>query len=337
MEIAYIRCGTYLQRSDLMKTVFIAEDPRSKATLDLAKRAAKSNANILISGDTGVGKEVLSRFIHANSPFAEGPFISINCAAMPDNMMEAILFGHEKGAFTNAISNYVGKFEQAHNGTLLLDEISEIPLGLQAKLLRALQEREIERLGGKKIISINARIIAATNKNLHQQAMAGLFRKDLYYRLNVIHIHCAALKDRILDILPLAEHFFKKYANAFNRAIPVLTESAKKKMLRSAWPGNTREMENVIQRTLIMTERNIIDHDDIILCEDIFESDEQHTLIKKNVVFSSTLAENEANTIINVLQEVDGSRSIAAKKLNISPRTLRHKISKLKSIGLKVP
>lgn len=319
-----------------MKTI-IAEDPRSLASLEVARRAAKSNAGVLITGETGVGKEIMARYIHSHSPFAAGPFVSVNCAAMPDNMVEAILFGYEKGAFTNAYSTHVGKFEQAQDGTLLLDEISEIPLTLQAKLLRALQEKEIERLGGKKIININTRIIAATNRNLAQQVATGCFRKDLYYRLNVVPIHCATLKERPMDIIPLAEYFITEYAKSFGRKSPILTTAAKKKLLNSNWPGNIREMENVIQRTLIMTDNDLIDEENIILCEDIFEQPVLNNALSHLNKFNSKLDANEAKLILDVLKESQGSRSIAAKKLNISPRTLRYKISKLRSIGLTIP
>jgi two-component system response regulator FlrC len=311
----------------------IAVDPRSKETIEIAHKAANSQATILISGETGVGKELVARYIHVNSPFHAGPFVSVNCAALPENMIESILFGYEKGAFTSAINSYVGKFEQAQNGTLLLDEVSEIPLGLQAKLLRVLQEREIERIGGKKSIQINVRIVAATNRELSQQVKQGYFRSDLYYRLNVVPVYCSALRDRPLDILPLAEFFLRKHAVALSREIPHLSLDAKRKLLAYNWPGNVREMDNIIQRTLIMNDANQLDAKDIVLVDNLFKSSE----IEKVSQFDSRLKENEAQIIMDVLKEVEGSRGIAAKKLNISPRTLRYKISKLKSIGLKVP
>lgn len=311
----------------------IAIDPSSKKMLEIACRVAASNATVLLTGETGVGKELLARFIHQHSSCSTGPFISINCAALPENMIEAILFGYEKGAFTGAVNSHTGKFEQAQNGTLLLDEISELPIELQAKLLRALQEREIERLCGKKSIKINARIIAATNRDLKQQIDFGLFRKDLFYRLNVLPIHCVALRERPLDILPLAEYFLDKYAILFNRSKPKLTELAQKKLIHYVWPGNVREMENAIQRALIMALSDTMDEKDIVLQEN---SDEHNTL--ENIDhFSSKLKASEAQIIIDVLKEAQGQRNVAAKKLNMSPRTLRHKISKLKSVGVKIP
>ncbi len=303
----------------------IVHDARSKATLDLALKAAKSRATVLLEGETGVGKEVLARFIHQHSTFATGPFVSINCAAIPENMVEAILFGYEKGAFTNAINSYAGKFEQADGGTLLLDEISEIPLSLQAKLLRVLQEKEVERLCGKKSIPINARIIVATNKNLEELVANGTFRNDLFYRLNVLPIYCAPLRERPQDIIPLAEYFIRQHAE--NQPIPVLTREAKEKLLHYTWPGNIREMDNIIQRALVWAENASIQADDLHI------SLESHSFGKLN----STLKINEAKLILDALKEFDGSREDAAKKLNMSPRTLRYKISRFKLIGLKVP
>jgi two-component system response regulator FlrC len=317
-----------------MKMV-MTEDIRSQATFTIAQRAAKTHATVLITGETGVGKEVLARYIHEESNLKEGPFISVNCAALPHNMIEAILFGYEKGAFTGAINSYAGKFEQAQGGTLLLDEISEIPLELQAKLLRALQEREIERLGGRKLISVNLRVIAATNRDLRDLVETGHFRKDLYYRLSVIPIHCAPLRERLLDIIPLAEYFVQQHASTLGREVPSLTKAAKQKLLSSSWPGNIREMDNVIQRALIMTDAAEITEKDIVLYEDMFtERKDNVTSIHR---FKSKLEETEAKLIMSVLKDVAGNRVDAAKRLNMSPRTLRYKIAKLRSFGIEVP
>lgn len=316
----------------------IAEDPISITTLEVARKAAKSNATVLITGETGVGKEIIARYIHNHSSFNNGPFITVNCAALPDNMFESILFGYEKGAFTSAVNSYVGKFEQAQNGTLLLDEISEIPLELQAKLLRVLQEREIERLGGKKLVKINVRIIAATNRNLRQQVTAGHFRSDLFYRLNVVPIHCAALRDRSLDILPLAMYFVEFHANALGLKIPVLSSSAKTKLREYQWPGNIREMDNVIQHALIMKNGYCIEAEDLIFMgADLLETQHEFQQMTHHDQHFSVLKANEAKMIMDVLKETEGSRSVAAKRLNMSPRTLRYKISKLKLVGLKIP
>ncbi|MHB1948810.1 MAG: sigma-54 interaction domain-containing protein [Gammaproteobacteria bacterium] len=308
----------------------IAYDPKSKMTLEIARKAAKSNATILITGETGVGKEIIARYIHHHSLLSHGPFVSVNCAALPHNMFESLLFGYEKGAFTGAANSFMGKFEQAHNGTLLLDEISEIPLELQAKLLRVLQEREIERLGGKKAIKIHVRVIAATNRNLQQQVTSGYFRSDLFYRLNVIPIHCAPLRDRVFDIIPLAEYFVEFHANTLGIKTPIMTTAAKDKLVNYRWPGNIREMDNVIQHAVIMKEGEKIDADDISLI-DTFSG------VQSQSVQISTLKANEAKIIMEVLKETEGCRGTAAKVLNMSPRTLRYKISKLKSIGIKIP
>lgn len=315
----------------------IAEDPKSKETLDVAYKAAKTNATILISGETGVGKELVARYIHFNSNSKNGPFVSVNCAALPENMIEAILFGYEKGSFTSAINSYVGKFEQAQDGTLLLDEISEMPIGLQSKLLRVLQEREIERLGGRRQIKINTRIIAATNRNLRQQVAIGHFRSDLYYRLNVIPINCAPLRERTLDIIPLAEYLIKQHSNEIGKVAPILSGTAKQKLQNHSWPGNVREMDNVIQRALIMSNDNVLNEWDLILTDDLAISDKFQESENDLGKFNSKLKENEAKIIVDVLKETEGCRGVAAKKLNISPRTLRYKISKLKSIGIKIP
>lgn len=315
----------------------IAVDPKSKTTLEIAHKAAKTNATVLISGETGVGKELVARYIHIHSNFNRGPFVSINCAALPENMFEAILFGYEKGAFTSAINSYAGKFEQAQDGTLLLDEISEMPISLQSKLLRVLQEREIERLGGKKQVKVNVRVIAATNRSLIQQVAMGAFRSDLYYRLNVIPINCAALRERPLDIIPLVEFFIKKYSQDLEKNPPELTNAAKKKLQTYSWPGNVREMDNLIQRALIMTNKNVLDIDDFSISDDALLLSGNNESEIEGVRFNSKLKENEAKIIVDVLKEADGCRDTAAKKLNISPRTLRYKISKLKSIGIKVP
>ena len=314
----------------------VGVDPRSKAMLDVARKAARSMATVLISGETGVGKEVLAHYIHHHSVFARGPFVSVNCAALPDNMIEAILFGYEKGAFTNAINSYTGKFEQAQNGTLLLDEISEISIGLQAKLLRVLQEREIERLGGKKPVHINVRIIAATNRDLNQQVNMGAFRKDLFYRLNVIPILCPALRDRPMDIMPLAEFLLQHHSVLLDRKIPMLTGLARTKLMNYRWPGNIREMDNVIQRALIMCEEEIIDAHEIVLQEFLVEVS-NHSEVIELEKFGSRLEENQAKVIMDVLKETEGCRNDAAKMLNISPRTLRYKIAKLRSFGMKIP
>lgn len=311
--------------------LYIAEDPHSKAMLEIAKKSAKSNATVLISGETGVGKELVARYIHQHSYHANGPYVSINCAAMPENMIESILFGYEKGAFTDAVTKYIGKFEQANNGTLLLDEISELSVWLQSKLLRVLQERKVERLGGDKLIDVNVRVIAATNRELHKQVALGNFRSDLYYRLNVVPIFCEALRNRPLDIIPLAYHFIEKYSYALEKGKKTLSKNAEKKLLTYSWPGNIRELENVIHRATILTQNEIIDDIDISLTEVNESNADQQT------ISVSKLQASEAKIILEVLGETKGNRSLAAQKLKISPRTLRYKLAKYKLLGIDVP
>ena len=315
----------------------VMEDPHTKETLYKADRAAKTNATILITGETGVGKELIAKYIHEHSQNNQGPYVTVNCAALPGNMVEAILFGYEKGSFTSSVSQYIGKFEQAQNGTLLLDEVSEIPLELQGKLLRVLQEKEIERLGGRQTMSVNARIVAATNKDLSKQVMLGTFRSDLYYRLNVLPIHCRPLRERLHDIIPLAEYFITKYASSFNIERPTLSENAKQRLLNYSWPGNIRELDNIIQRILILVNNNIIGEQDIHLVDETLIEKSNEELDQTLKKINSKLKITEAKIIMDVLKEVNGSRCVAAKMLNMSPRTLRYKISKLKSIGVKVP
>lgn len=230
----------------------IAEDPSSLQVLQLAQRVAESDSTALIIGESGTGKEVLARYIHAKSPRSNKPFIAINCAAIPENMLEAMLFGHEKGAFTGAYNSAPGKFEQADGGTLLLDEISEMDMGLQAKLLRVLQEKEVERLGGRKTIKLNVRVIATSNRDMRQHVIDGKFREDLYFRLSVLPLQWAPLRDRPADILPLAESLLGRHAVKQYRKGVRLDNAAKFALMQYSWPGNVRELDNVMQRALIL-------------------------------------------------------------------------------------
>lgn len=236
----------------------IAEAVSSKQLLQLARRVASADSTVLIVGESGTGKEILARFVHNHSPRQQKPFIAINCAAIPENMLEAMLFGHEKGAYTGAHSSAPGKFEQANGGTLLLDEISEMDLGLQAKLLRVLQEREVERLGGRKTIQLDVRIIATSNRDLGREVGEGKFREDLYYRLNVLPLQWAPLRARIDDILPLANQLLSRHASKQHRADIILGDDAVAALRTYSWPGNVRELDNVMQRALILQPGNII-------------------------------------------------------------------------------
>src|SRR5215470_1369189 len=235
----------------------VAYAPSSQRLLELARRVAASDCTVLIVGESGTGKEVLARFIHRCSPRSRQPFVAVNCAAIPENMLEAMLFGYERGAFTGAHAAHAGKFEQAQGGTLLLDEITEMPLGLQAKLLRVLQEREVERLGGRTPVALDVRVLATTNRNLRGEVSAGRFREDLYYRLNVFPLTTAPLRERRDDVLPLAMHVLNARCRPGER-IPALSAEAAHVLLTHAWPGNVRELDNVMQRAMILTSGPVI-------------------------------------------------------------------------------
>lgn len=305
--------------------------PAVKATYALAKKAAMTQAAILVQGETGTGKEVLARYIHQMSTKANGPWVAINCAALPESMIEAILFGYEKGSFTNAVNSYAGKFEQAHHGTLLLDEVGELPLAQQAKLLRVLQTHEVERLGAKQTTAIDVRIIAATNQDLKKRVQQGLFRLDLFYRLNVITLTCDPLRARQEDIMTLSQHFLSYFAEPEGKAGIIFTEAAKNKLKQHPWPGNIRELENTIQRAVILDTDAVIDVDDIQFQDELIVH--EHDDFKD----IHSLKDSETQVILNALKSSNGLRGVAAKKLQISPRTLRHKLMKLKQIGCEIP
>ncbi len=307
----------------------ITVNERMKAVLNTARKAASSTVPVMILGETGSGKEVIARFVHHHSKQAKGPFIAMNCAAVPESMIEAALFGYEKGAFTNAISNHVGKFERAHNGTLFLDELGEMSLDMQAKLLRVLQTNEFERIGGKELLKVNVRIIAATNNDLSSKIAEGLFRTDLYYRLNVISIHCLSLRERVDDIQPIADYFTELYSQDLDKHC-ILTQEAVNKLKAYQWPGNIRELQNVLHRAVILNDSGCLNADDIRL-DSLLNSTAQETIAQP------ILKATEADAIVKVLKEANGCRSIAAKLLKISPRTLRYKISRLREIGFDVP
>ncbi len=316
----------------------IAAAPSSKKLATLARRVACSDATVLISGESGTGKEVMARYIHEHSARAKGNFVAINCAAIPDNMLEATLFGYEKGAFTGAYNASPGKFEQSQGGTLLLDEISEMNLALQAKLLRVLQEREVERLGGNKLIELDVRVLATTNRNLASEVKSQRFREDLFYRLNVFPLQISALRDRPEDIIPLAESFIERVALEQGQPIPRLTMAAESRLLGHAWPGNVRELDNVIQRAMILQLGDEIEEDDLQLSSfNGFET--SITSVEPTHVDAESLArdmlEHEHALILQALK--DGSRKQAAEKLGISQRTLRYKLAKMRDAGIDIP
>ncbi|WP_277761186.1 sigma-54 dependent transcriptional regulator [Pseudomonas sp. A34-9] len=326
----------------------IAVEPASAQLLELAARVARSDSTVLISGESGTGKEVLARYIHQQSHRASQPFIAINCAAIPDNMLEATLFGHEKGSFTGAIAAQAGKFEQADGGTLLLDEISEMPLGLQAKLLRVLQEREVERVGARKPIALDIRVVATTNRDLAGEVAAGRFREDLYYRLSVFPLAWRPLRERTADILPLAERLLAKHVNKMKHAAAKLSPDAQACLTAYPWPGNVRELDNAIQRALILQQGGLIQPQDFCLAGPV-----TYTAVPVAAPLSSVIREVEIDTdcagalgddlrrrefqmIIDTLRAERGRRKEAAEKLGISPRTLRYKLAQMRDAGMDV-
>lgn len=316
----------------------IAEDPLSRKLSELAIKVAQSDATVLLNGESGVGKEVISQFIHQNSARRENPFVAINCAAIPENMLEAALFGYEKGAFTGAVKSTIGKFEQAQGGTLLLDEISEMDLALQAKLLRVIQERQVERLGGTKLIDLDIRIIATTNRDLKQEVSEKRFREDLFYRLNVFPLQVPPLRQRPADIVPIAEKLLGVYDRAAGQKT-VLTNSAKQTLLMHQWPGNVRELDNVIQRAMILKQANEITVDDIMLeVEAGFQqAGTPENEADDNGHLQNDLRDRETQVILDTLKAFKGSRKQTAEKLGISPRTLRYKLARLRDTGAAIP
>lgn len=321
----------------------VAEDPASVRVLELARRVADSEATVLLCGESGTGKEVYARFIHRQSPRAEAPFVAINCAAIPENMLEAVLFGYEKGAFTGAQAAHPGKFEQAQGGTLLLDEISEMDMALQAKLLRVLQEREVERLGGRRTIELDVRVVATTNRDLLERVREGHFREDLYYRLNVFPVRLPALRERPADIGPLAEYLLEQHCRD-QRPVPVLADSARERLARHDWPGNIRELDNVIQRALILASGDEIHADALHLgveAPEVPDSAARETGEAPKVAdgedLDSALRQREYRLIIDALRSEAGSRKQAAARLGISPRTLRYKMARLRDAGIEFP
>ena len=318
----------------------VVADEKSLALLALAQRVAASDASVMILGPSGSGQEVLARYIHQHSSRADQAFVAINCAAIPENMLEATLFGYEKGAFTGAYQACPGKFEQAQGGTLLLDEISEMDLGLQAKLLRVLQEREVERLGGRKTIKLDVRVLATSNRDLKAVVAAGGFREDLYYRINVFPLAWPALSQRPADILPLARHLLVKHAKALNVAdVPELDENARRRLLSHRWPGNVRELDNVIQRALILRAGQVITANDIIIdAQDvILGAEDLDQFAAEPDGLGEELKAQEHVIILETLNQCQGSRKLVAEKLGISARTLRYKMARMRDMGIQLP
>jgi two-component system response regulator FlrC len=369
-EVLLNQVSRYVPASRVEKKDLICGDEFTRKLMGLAVKVAKTDASVMITGPSGTGKEVLSRYIHDNSARRDQPFVAINCAAIPESMLEATLFGYEKGAFTGAVQSCPGKFEQAQGGTILLDEITEMNLDLQAKLLRVLQEREVERLGGRKMIRLDVRVLATSNRNLKQAIAEGKFREDLYYRLNVFPLEWKALKDRRGDIIPLAEHLLQIRARENGCGVPKLDESAKKTLIRYSFPGNVRELDNIMQRALILSQNGVIDQNSLMMDGDLLadgavpasavetepaDSAAQNEEAVESEIISGRqndsevtdsfgteslgfeLKQQENQIILDALNACNGSRKAVAERLGISPRTLRYKIAKMKEMGCKVP
>lgn len=342
----------------------VAIEPSSQQLLGLAKKVAQSDATVLISGESGTGKEVLAQYIHQQSKRANGPFIAINCAAIPENMLEATLFGHEKGSFTGAYQSSPGKFEQAEGGTILLDEISEMDIGLQAKILRVLQEREVERLGSRKTLQLDVRVIATTNRDLRACVREGRFREDLFYRLSVFPLAWQPLRQRRLDIVPLAERLLQQHAARMGRGVTTLDDRAKQDLMYHDWPGNVRELDNVLQRALIIQDGNVISAASLALIADrqfdavapaseqAFSSQADDVMQSParmaaplaanpdadadNQVLGNDLKQREFEIILQTLKKQRGRRKETAEALGVSARTLRYKLARMRDSGINI-
>jgi len=342
----------------------VAADPASQQLFQLARKVAASDSTVMISGESGTGKEVLARYIHQHSARADQPFVAINCAAIPENMLEAILFGHEKGAFTGAHASAPGKFEQANGGTILLDEITEMDLALQSKLLRVLQEREVERLGGRKTIALDVRMLATTNRDLAEYVREGQFREDLYYRLTVFPMRWAPLRERPKDIVPMAESLLRQHARKMKLTGLKLGTDAKQALLAHSWPGNVRELDNAIQRAIVLHQGQEIRAADLCLelsanplrpapvAQPVSQVPSGSTPAKSNTSTASTTSDDsedaedddpnlgaevrqrEFQIIIDTLRKEGGRRNRAAERLGISPRTLRYKLAQMRDAGI---
>jgi len=324
----------------------IYRDEAMGKVVKLAQQIAGSDASVMITGESGTGKEVLARYVHSRSNRAKRPFISINCAAIPEHLLESELFGHEKGAFTGAVARRIGKFEEASGGTLLLDEISEMDFRLQSKLLRAIQERVIDRVGGTRPVPVDIRILATSNRNLSEAVRAGTFREDLMFRLNVVNLKLPALRDRPLDIAALSEFFVEKYAKANGLPRRTLSPEAQQQLLRAPWPGNVRELENTLHRAVLLSSGDIIGPDAIAmpdgtgLSEIAGRSVAAHAAevagAATRTLVGRTVADVERDLILDTLDHVLGNRTHAANILGISIRTLRNKLNQYADEGVAI-
>ncbi|MFP4391402.1 MAG: sigma 54-interacting transcriptional regulator [Desulfohalobiaceae bacterium] len=324
----------------------IGQDKSMQQALALARQVAASKATVLIKGSSGTGKELFARYIHEHSDRARGPFIAVNCAALPEHLLESELFGHEKGAFTGAVQRKPGKFELAHKGSILLDEISEMDLSLQAKLLRVLQEGEIDRVGGTGSVPVDVRVVATTNRDLEEYVGQGCFRQDLYYRLNVIPLHLPLLRERPQDILLLARHFLQTFARAYSRPVPELSPEARQWLLEHDWQGNVRELQNLMERAVLLAGNGHIEPAHLLLEPEILLQGNQDQTQESHVPAHNQqqrdaeqeqdilpLQEMEKRMIFKSLHKTSGNRTQAAKLLGVSVRTLRNKLSEYRKQG----
>ncbi len=327
---------------------FLFRDPAMERVVKMADQIAGSDASILITGESGTGKEVIAKYVHSRSKRANKPFISVNCAAIPEALLESELFGHEKGAFTGAIARRIGKFEEASGGTLLLDEISEMDVRLQSKLLRAIQERVIDRVGGGKPVPVDIRILATSNRNLADAVREGSFREDLLFRLNVVNLKLPALRDRPGDIAALSEHFVVKYAKANGLPPRELSPEARAALLKAPWPGNVRELENTLHRAVLLSSGDIIGPDAIVLPDGMGLNEAaatsslsaqlaQTAQTMSAALVGRTVADVERDLILDTLDHTLGNRTHAANILGISIRTLRNKLNQYADEGTHVP
>jgi DNA-binding NtrC family response regulator len=306
---------------------FISHSPKMEEVLSIAARAADSNATVLISGESGTGKEVLAKSIHYISPRKEKPFIAVNIPALPETLLESELFGHEKGAFTGAEKAKKGRFELADTGTIFLDEIGDIPINLQVKLLRVLQEHQIERLGSTKNINIDVRIIAATHQNLEEKIKDGSFREDLFYRLNIVSLHIPPLRERREDILPLIEHFMEKYSKENNKPKLTLSKESVDLLIKYNFPGNVRELENVIERAVVLCRSEAITINDLPNVVKGFKA-EKEIPVNDDATLIDQVEALEKKLIYDALSKANGNQSMAGRMLGLTERNLRYKMQK---------
>lgn len=326
----------------------IFTSPAMTKVIAMADQIAPSDASVMITGESGTGKEVIARYIHKKSKRSGNTMISVNCAAIPENLLESELFGYEKGAFTGAVARRIGKFEEAEGGTILLDEISEMDMRLQAKLLRVLQEREVDRIGGNKPVKVNIRVLATSNRNMQDEVKKGTFREDLYFRLNVITLTMPSLRDRLQDIKPLAEHFVEKYSKANGISLRPITDASLAKLSQYHWPGNVRELENTMHRTVLLATGNAIEPDAIML-QGMIEQPAEVAVAASAGTISKPASGNtgglvgrtvdsvEQELILDTLNYCLGNRTHAANILGISIRTLRNKLKQYGEHGVPVP